>query len=110
MKKCNIKKFTSFLAALVFMIIQPCSAESLIGKVTKDGIPVPGMEIVLSHPDPSVVDNLRPSFTNENGEYSFLKLPKVEDKYNLKFYWAGKLVRTRNIDFSNTSRIITDEF
>ena len=88
--------------------MQPCKAETLIGTVTKDGRPVSGMEIRVSNLDTSISVNTYPSFTNENGEYSFTNLPGA-DNYVLEYYWAGSLVRTKRFNLYQ-SLLINEKF
>ena len=70
-------------------------AETLSGQVVdKQGIPVPGMEVKLFHPEQGTS---RPRYTNQKGVFYFDYVPQVQGTYDIELYWRGELVFRKSI-------------
>lgn len=79
-----------FVLLLSYLFPLTSFAESLMGQVVdRRGIPIPGMEVQLYHPDPGVS---RPRYTDREGIFFFDYVPPVNGYYDIEYYWRGRLI------------------
>ena len=94
-----MKKVRKIIVSGVLLVagLQPMIsfAETLSGQVVdKQGIPVPGMEVKLFHPEQGAS---RPRYTNQKGVFNFDYVPPVQGSYDIELYWMGQLVFRKSI-------------
>lgn len=90
MIKTNKITLLAILVLGLFVLPETTVAESLMGQVLDSrGLPVPGMEVVLYHPQ---VGESRQRYTSKNGVFYFDYVPLVRGLYDIEFYWRGTLV------------------
>jgi len=51
--------------------------------------PIPGLTLYLVHP---VLGRSSPSYTNPQGQFSFISVPLRNDPYYLEIYWGKQLL------------------
>ena len=94
------KRFVVFLiVALIagFAMAQSIPTATLIGRVTADGGPVPGVTITVSSPN---LQGSRSTETTQTGEYLMALLPP--GNYTVKFELSGMATTTRKIVLAAT--------
>lgn len=92
------------LGALLLIIAIPAFAQTtaqLIGTVTSDGSPLPGVSVTITSP---ALQGTRTAVTGEGGSYNFAALPPGQ--YTVTFELAGmnKVTKTVRVSLSQTAR------